>query len=206
MERPAWARDHDMKWLLELGAAFLTLRKLVLVNGAYEFALGQARGLGLLKPLTRRAPGLTVDADALERAEAAWEPQVGPPRMPHSWSAVHGDVVYEVPYGDPDEEDWDDPLDAGVRGDVEHNDAVAAGLRSVLGAHDAGGGRCGSAVARLRDPLGGSSSGDDGTDGASAVVGHARLTRRVRRAELPDRPRTLTELLGDEIELPLPEC
>lgn len=218
MERPAWARDHDMKWLLELGAAFLTLRKLVLVNGAYEFALGQARALGLLRPMTRRSPGIRVDADALERAEAAWSKQVGVPRMPRRWRDVHGGLVYEVPYGDPAEDDWewDDPLDAGVRGDVEHNDAVAAGLRSVLAGAGARG--IGAAGTRLRDRLNGrlgegdAAPGDAGNGGdgehrdGGDLVGRARRRRRVRRIELADRPRTLNELLPDDIEMPLPDC
>jgi hypothetical protein len=90
---PAWPRDHDMKWLLELGAAFLTLRKLVLVNGSYEFAPGQAKGLGLMKPITRQSPGVAVDVDALKLAESAWERQVGPPRMPRTWCDMHGAIV-----------------------------------------------------------------------------------------------------------------
>ena len=182
MERPAWARDHDMTWLLELGAAFLTLRKLVLVNGSYEFALGQARALGLLKPMTRHSPGLAVDADALLRAERAWDEQVGEPRMPRRWSDLYGADVYEVPYGDPHEEEWDDPLDAAVRGEVEHNDAVAAGEGSVL-----------------TGSRGGMSSDE------ARIVGRPRLKRRVRRVESPA-PRTLDKLLSDDVERPLPDC
>jgi len=205
MERPAWARDHDMKWLLELGAAFLTLRKLVLVNGSYEFALGQAQALGLLKPLTRRSPGLVVDADALERAELAWENQVGPPRMPRTWSDVHGAAVFDVLYGPPEEEHLDDPLDADVRGDVEHNDAVAAGLRSVLGSISDSG-RLRGAAARLLGHGGTSAEAVSMADGDDSVVGRARRCRRVRRVPLPKEPRSLSELMGDDIDLPLPEC
>jgi hypothetical protein len=108
-----------------------------------------------------------------------------------------------VPYGEPQEADWDDPLDAGVRGHIEHNDAVAAGLQSVS-ASGTGRGRFGRDVTHRWDRL--ARSGDDGD-----VAGDPGCRSCTEEAACPPRaaigrPRTLEELGGDVTDLPLPDC
>lgn len=168
-ERPKWAdSDETMAWHIELAVAYLTLRKLVLVNGAYEFALGQAQRLGLLKPLTRRNPGTLLRPEAIEQAEAAWDQQVGPARVPRYLQDELGRYVFPVPFSeDGNGGDWPDPFDVGVRGEPPVNAAVAAGRRSI-GATEPGG----------------ASDTDDPVTEPEQVVSRARRRKRARRVPL----------------------
>jgi hypothetical protein len=58
-ERPRWAGDDQMEWLLWLGSMSLTARRVVHDNGLYESVLAEATTLGLLTQATaeRPAPG-----------------------------------------------------------------------------------------------------------------------------------------------------
>lgn len=70
IERPAWARDVEMRWLVLTGTLFLTARRLVFENGLYDYAVQEADWLGLLEPLTLLRPDSGLDPDRLWQARA----------------------------------------------------------------------------------------------------------------------------------------
>jgi hypothetical protein len=94
--RPRWAKDREMAWLLLSALAYTTARRLVFENGFYERAYEEAVELGFLDDATLDDPTPGPDADALAAARAAraqWGEQERPPA---SWLRERGGVIPEL--------------------------------------------------------------------------------------------------------------
>jgi hypothetical protein len=85
VERPAWANDTEVGWMLGLGALFLTARRLVFENGLYDRANEEAKALRLLQDCTRAklAPGPTEEE--IQAANERRARELGPIAPPDSW-------------------------------------------------------------------------------------------------------------------------
>jgi hypothetical protein len=93
-ERPGWAGDVEVAWLLSCGFLYLTARRLAHETGAYEAARREAEELGLLEQplLVNPAPG--PSEFELARVRHDRRAAVGEERAPESWPA---DATEEPP-------------------------------------------------------------------------------------------------------------
>jgi hypothetical protein len=91
VERPAWANDTEVHWLLALTAIFYTAKSLVFENGAYDRALEEAQDLQLMENVGRANPSPGPDAQELAEATQQRNRVVGLPVPPASWVAASGD-------------------------------------------------------------------------------------------------------------------
>lgn len=94
VERPEWANDVEVTWMLGLGALFLTARRLVFENGLYEQAKAEAQRLHLLDDCTRQelAPGPTGE-EQLCAADERRAREHGPVAPPTSWIRECGNRI-----------------------------------------------------------------------------------------------------------------
>ncbi len=92
-ERPAWANDVEVHWMLGLGALFLTARRLVFENGLYARAQEEAEALHLLDDCTRDAPAPAPTRAELDAADGRRARELGKVAPPASWVRACGQVV-----------------------------------------------------------------------------------------------------------------
>jgi hypothetical protein len=85
-ERPAWACDEGMDWLLSAGLLYLTARRAAHAGDAYDKAHREAAELGLLEQPTTADPAPGPSEFELARARRAREGQLGDPEPPRTWS------------------------------------------------------------------------------------------------------------------------
>jgi hypothetical protein len=85
-ERPAWACDEGMDWLLSAGLLYLTARRAVHADGAYDAAHREAAELGLLAQPTTADPAPGPTELELARARRDRTGQLGDPEPPRTWS------------------------------------------------------------------------------------------------------------------------
>lgn len=82
VERPAWANDVEVHWMLALGATFLTARRLVFESGLYDEVLSECQGLRLLDDAGRRCPAPGPTVRELAAATTTRNRRLGPPAPP----------------------------------------------------------------------------------------------------------------------------
>jgi len=85
-ERPRWACDRGMEWLLSGGLTYLTARRLVHEAGDYTKAYTEAEELGFLEQPSRANPAPGPGAKELHRAEGRRD--LDPPLAPSTWWEV----------------------------------------------------------------------------------------------------------------------
>jgi hypothetical protein len=84
-ERPRWACDIGMDWLLSLGLVFQTARRLVHENGLYQRAFDEAQGLGLLRQPSEQQPAPGPNELQLARARQSRAGALEPSQAPVTW-------------------------------------------------------------------------------------------------------------------------
>jgi hypothetical protein len=94
--RPRWAKDREMEWLLLTALAYTTARRLVFENGYYERAYEEAVELGFLDDATLDDPTPGPNADALAAARAARAQWGEQERPPGSWLRECGGFLPEL--------------------------------------------------------------------------------------------------------------
>jgi DDE family transposase len=83
--RPAWAKDHEMDWLLGAGIISLTARRLVHEIGLYDLAEAEARDLRLLDQPSAEVPAPGPNEIELAGARRERERILGPAEPPRTW-------------------------------------------------------------------------------------------------------------------------
>lgn len=86
-ERPAWACDEGMDWLLSAGLLYLTARRAVHADGAYDQAHDEAAELGLLEQPSPADPVPGPTELELARARRDRGGRLGDAEPPRTWSA-----------------------------------------------------------------------------------------------------------------------
>ena len=86
VDRPGWADDDEMDWLLSCGLLYQTARRLVHERGLYEIAEAEADELGLLEQPSEDCPAPGPTAHELAGAREAREKVLEKPLEPRSWS------------------------------------------------------------------------------------------------------------------------
>ncbi len=84
-ERPGWAHDPEMDWLLALGLTYLTARRVAHETGMYEAAEAECSGLGLREQPSRQNPAPGPTAEELAETERRREEMLGEAHPPASW-------------------------------------------------------------------------------------------------------------------------
>ncbi|MGH2878027.1 MAG: hypothetical protein ACRDK4_00235 [Solirubrobacteraceae bacterium] len=93
VERPEWANDVEVNWMLGLGALFLTARRLVFENGLYERAKDEAKTLHLLNASTRENLSHGPTREELDAADEVRVSELGPIAPPESWVRARGNHI-----------------------------------------------------------------------------------------------------------------
>jgi len=84
-QRPKWARDEEMVWLLSCGLLNMTAKRLAHESGRYSEALAEADGLGLLDQPSEALPAPGPDEAQLRGVREARWARLGEARAPRSW-------------------------------------------------------------------------------------------------------------------------
>jgi hypothetical protein len=85
VERPQWASDVEVHWMLALGSTFLTARRLVFENGLYERAVSECEQLHLLDNTGRKRPAPGPTEQEVADAVARRIHELDAPAAPASW-------------------------------------------------------------------------------------------------------------------------
>lgn len=91
--KAAWAGDHEMRWLLLLGLARVTGKRLVILDDDYESARSEAETLDLLRIPTADNPQCGPTAQQLEAALNARP--LPAPEAPPTWPAHRTGGVFD---------------------------------------------------------------------------------------------------------------
>jgi hypothetical protein len=93
MQRPRWAGDLEMDWLVSAALTFLTARRVAHETGEYQRTKQEAVDLGLWQQpvASNPSPGPTAAhwAAVRDAREAAWTAAGNTPRPPATWDDVH---------------------------------------------------------------------------------------------------------------------
>lgn len=84
--RPAWAKDHEVDWLLGMGIVSLTARRLAHETGLYAAAEGEAEALGLMDQPSHAVPAPGPSEEELAAAQRDREGRLGPVSAPQTWN------------------------------------------------------------------------------------------------------------------------
>jgi hypothetical protein len=85
VDRPAWANDVEVNWMLGLAALFLTARRHVFESGLFAETCAEAAQLGLRDAPTEDAPSPGPSRDELAAARIRRLATSEPPAPPSSW-------------------------------------------------------------------------------------------------------------------------
>lgn len=86
-QRPAWAKDQEMDWLLGSGIVSLTARRLAHETGLYDLAEAEARRLRLLDQPSEVVPAPGPSELELARTRRERDRRLGPPEPPRTWAS-----------------------------------------------------------------------------------------------------------------------
>lgn len=85
VDRPRWADDVEMDWLVSTAIVFQTARRLIHETGLYEKAFGEVDQLGLLETPSLDVPAPGPESAVLRRIRDSRESELEQAAAPRSW-------------------------------------------------------------------------------------------------------------------------